>query len=404
MAGFIQAQTFGDASFYDSTSTLNYNSTFQVRHSSQTKTLTWYRLQQLLGSGTTLKSSNNTWTGTNNFTSNVYLPSTLSSSSVRGIGYSSGLFSWVNDDTVRVGADRAWVLNAMDTAGIAAGASSYATISGDNTFTGTNVFSNRIALGSGSNSGELLIPQYTSTNTPTDITRMFWFNSTNNKLYVNNGGTIKAFLDSSGVVSLVQSGVSWTTSTNQTGLIGDKTASSGTWTPYKISFGSEDAGRSLIIPIDKNDILSAETGSIRLGTEGTDRLEVHNGTSWDTYSTDSDVTTEIETYINYDTPTVDSGTVAMTMTKSNIISYEVQQESNTDTDITVSGFGYGKMLSFMIKDLDVSEGGFTLTVTGATLDYGESSAPTWTDGAWYLVQLIGVSSSDCLITYTRIDK
>lgn len=60
---------FGNPTDYDSTTAMSDVSTFMVRHNGVTKTLTWWRLNQLLNasSGNNLLPLDNNWTGWNNF-------------------------------------------------------------------------------------------------------------------------------------------------------------------------------------------------------------------------------------------------------------------------------------------------------------------------------------------------
>ena len=149
VCGIIKAQNFGDASFFGSVTTVLDASTFQLRQSNQTKTITWASMNALLGSADSLRATNNTWTGTNDFTITLAAPSVLIQSTVRGIGFNAGLFSWVSDDTVRTAADRAWVLEVMVDSSVQVDTTQFVLLAANNTLTGNNNFTGQLDVASG---------------------------------------------------------------------------------------------------------------------------------------------------------------------------------------------------------------------------------------------------------------
>lgn len=140
----IAQREFGSPQIYDSVLTLNYNSTLQVRYQNQTKIITWWRLKNLLGSNSTLLSSDNSWTGLNSFSDQITLPASLDPDLVNGIGFNSGEFAWSdgNGDSLFYGASKSWVLALLAAEGIAGDLSAYATKAGSNAFSGQNTFTN----------------------------------------------------------------------------------------------------------------------------------------------------------------------------------------------------------------------------------------------------------------------
>jgi hypothetical protein len=89
----------------------------------------------------------------------------------------------------------------------------------------------------------------------------------------------------------------------QTGLSSSLTWSSGTITPNKLSFGGNDAGKSLILPKDKNRVVSEETGSILFDYNATDNLLVHDGADWVTFPNETAVAEIIkDDFIDWSVP------------------------------------------------------------------------------------------------------
>ncbi len=110
---------FGNTSDYDSTSAMSDPSTFMVRHGGVTRTLTWFRLNQLLNAetGENILALDNNWTGTNDFSGGkLILPNyTLSTLTLGEVwfGNDSTLYIRQEDGTgagvTVTNADREWV-------------------------------------------------------------------------------------------------------------------------------------------------------------------------------------------------------------------------------------------------------------------------------------------------------
>lgn len=245
--------------------------------------------------GTTFSvSDDHTWTGANNFSQSIQIPTSISSSLANSVGYNSGLFSWIESGSIKTAADRAWVLQQIADSGVAVDTNSFAKLdannsfTGNNTFTGTDVFS-ALKVASASNSGNLKIPYYLS-GAPSGIDGAFYYDATNNKLKIYESGW-RSFPDSAGIMSMVQTGSYLQTSGTQTGLSSTLTWSSGTLYPYLVNFGAvEGDAKSLILPLE--DIGSVakntSTGSIFYDKAG-DALYVRDTGAWEKFYDDDAV-------------------------------------------------------------------------------------------------------------------
>ena len=394
IAGVLKAQEFGDESFFGGVTTVLDASTFQLRQSGQTKTITWAYMNALLGSADSIRAADNTWTGTNDFTSILKAPSTIVATTVRGLGFNSGLFSWVSSDTIRTAADRAWVLDVMVDSSVAVDTTNFGMLSANNAWTGTNTFSTQLAIGASTNNGALKIPVYTAANRPTAVDGSTFYNSTDNRIYVYESAWIP-FLDSAAVLALVQTGSYLQTSGTQTGLSSTLTWSSGVLTPEKLSFGGHDAGKSLIMPMDKNGLVSVEEGSIYFDYNVTDNLSLYDGSGWIDYLNEDNIDTKIALTLAKTIDAITATVDTLTMSDASIITQLTRTTNHTiyiDND------------AINIKTLQVRDhaSSHTLTFTSSAANIiTASGSPTFTLDAQkaYTFTIQYVASNEIWISY-----
>ena len=395
ITSYVFAQDYGDPSFYDSVTTVNDLSTFQIRQDNLTKVLTWSRLNSIISANLDL-SNDYTWTGTHNFTSELQAPSTLSGSLSNGLGYNSGLFSWVESGAIKTGADRAWVLQMIADSGVAVDTNNFGLLAGDQTWSGNNYFSAQLAVGASTNNGELKIPVYTSTNRPTAVDGSTFYHVGENRIYIYDTSIWRPFLDSTAVAALVTTGSYLPQSGTATGLSSTLTWTSGTITPKKISFGSRDAGRSLILPLDKNGVVSAEEGSILFDYNNDDEIKVHNGSSWITFPNETTMNAAIDANLSNDAPTTDADATATINWLNKNYSQKICGDTDVDQTITVSNYTSGWCAFYIKPNLNTT----TISISGVTIQWVGDVTPTFNNNKYYKVMLEYYNSTTALGSYT----
>lgn len=370
----IQAQrVFANPAYYDSVTTLNYNSTFQVRYQNETKIITWWRLQSLLGSSSTLLASDNTWSGLNSFTDQLTIPSTLDESLTNGIGFSSGLFSWSTGDSLLIGADRAWVLQTISDSGIAGDLSAYMTKSGNETVSGIKTYTNV----NNYINGTVYFPVKNSYSALAGNQQGF-INSTNGKvMFQTKDGSNNKY-------DLTMASEAWVTANfsavtgfvkatgTQTGVSSTVTASSGTWTLFTL-----DAQRLLLREDPATKVSRMLYYDLDQGESG---LHVHG----DLYiPDDAEVQNMIDDQFSYNQPpelTVAADT--LTFRDNNYIA--AIYKDNDGTDLYISNSYYGAV-SFSVEG---TQGGFNIYAkngisasTWGTIKWANESVPTFSDSS-----------------------
>lgn len=170
-------------------------------------------------------------------------------------------------------------------------------------------------------------------------------------------------------------------------------ASAGTWTLYNLDplhlFLSEDN-----TPATQHEITYSYTGA---GIN--DGLRLNYGAGVMKMLNQTSTTNLIEEYLHYGTPTETEGTMTVSFLDNQVIG-DIAKEGSEEVTITFTNYAAGRVANFWIADNTVS---VTLSISGVSLSYGERSTPTYSDGAWYHIQMVGVTSTKCAVYVTRHD-
>lgn len=336
-----------------------------------------------------------TWTGTHNFSSELQAPSTLSGSLSNGLGYNSGLFSWVESGAIKTGADRAWVVAYVASEGVAVDTNNFGLLAGDQTWSGSNYYSTQLAVGASTNNGALKIPVYTSTNRPTAVDGSMFYHVGENRIYVYDTSIWRPFLDSTAVASLVTTGSYLPQTGTATSLSSTLSWSSGTITPKKLSFGGHDAGRSLIMPLDKNGLVSEEEGSIYYDYDNTKSLKLYDGADWIQFQNDETINGLIEANLGSSAPTSDDGSTATISWTNKNYAQKIVGDADLDQTVTVSNYTYGWCAFYIRPNGNTT----TINISGVTIQWVGDTTPTFNDGKYYEVILKYYNSTTALGSY-----
>ena len=330
-----------------------------------------------------------TWTGTHNFTSELQVPSTLASTLSNGVGYNSGLFSWVESGAVKTGADRAWVLQQIADSGYAVDTNNFAIKAGNNTFTGNNTFSgtdvfSALKVGSTTNSGNMKIPNY-STGAPSSITGAFYYDQTNDRMRVYDSGW-KTFLDSTGTQELFQTGSFLPSSGTVTGVTPQITFATGN---YGLIFNTNNI---LQLPYYAS---STSIGSYRLGYTAGSKLYFGTNRIPDVSLTQA----MIDSTLSSDAPADSTGDDAIIdFSNKNYTSAYYGGEESPIT-LTVTNYASG-WTAFVIDDQGAA---VTISISGVTIEWVGGVTPTFDDNKTYKINLEYLTATRCLGSYAWYD-
>lgn len=373
-----------------------------------TKRLSFSNLQTNITAGLSLDLADDyTWTGSHNFTSTLQLPTTLASSLTNGLGFNSNLLNYSVNDSLFVIATRDWVSKYVADSGYAVDTNQFVlkagnnTLTGNNTFSGANIFTSDLISGLAVNVGVFKFPHYTSTNAPTPTYQATaYFNTTDNKLRIYDSAVWHTFLNRDSILALIQTGAYLQTTGTQTGLSSTLTWSSGTITPNKLSFGGNDAGKSLILPKDKNRTVSAEDGSILFDYNNTENIMVYDGdgATWLSFMHEDNVGDYIEdNYLDDRIPADSTNSDAVTLDwLDKNYSQMIVGDDTEGCSITVNNYTSG-WTNFYIAP---NGGNTNINISGVTIKWIGGVQPTFSDSKYYKVTLEYYTADICLGSYS----
>lgn len=396
IGGVIQAQTFGDSTFYGNVTSVNNTSTFQLRQSGQTKTITWSRLNSLLGSGSSLLSQSNNWTASQTYKSGLIIDGAnsgyLQLSTTKVGSYARQPYFDSSDSTLYI-TDASG--NAIAFKGQSYGDDKYATASGATDLPATYM---TLATGQTVTGNKTVSSTYDFTNGSIKIpyeSAHLTANSTNSgKLYYLETGLVSAILDDDqgaqyryDFVSKAYADANYTTISDYVPSTGTKTdnTSTLTWTSGTVKHYISDPNYFKLregTPT-MNDEMTWQEGAA-VSTEG---IYIDVG-SENMQMPSVDATKElIKTYgIDYTAPSTITPTQDTTITASfsdNSTTQWYMYNCQDPQTVTFTNMAHGKIATFEINDCIST---VTLSASGWTIEYPEQSTPDFSDGKQYHVQ------------------
>lgn len=400
---FAQSE-IGNTDDFPVTTSLSDNSTFTVRHNSETRTITWATLNALLDLSTDFPSQSNTWSAAQTYTAGLLfstngylqLPSAIVGTASRQLWIASDslIYYRYGSSSIPV-ATREWVTDNFATSGGATSLpSTYMTLATAQTVTGNKTYTN-IADYRG---GTIRIPSKSSYTSSAKDNSLFVYSdgsvritaktSTNDALdqilasqqwVQDNYPAISGYIPTTGIGTGYSSSLTWT---------------SGTIKPKKLTFGGRDDSRSLILPLDKNGLISAEEGSIFFDYNNDDEIKVHNGTSWITFPNTTTQQEAIEANLGSSTPTVQDSTVeTLNFSNKNYINGIYGAQDAQTINVVNYAAGWTSFVVYANDDV-------TITIPSVTIKWVGGVTPDFSDQKRYKVVLEYLTSTTALGSYT----